>query len=298
MVSIRKVRRLARATLVEWQACDVSLLASALAYSTVFALAPLMILVIMMLGAIFGEATARAQIVTQMTDSIGADGAELLATAITNLRAQTGESPLQLAMNLGFFVVGASSIFAQIQQALDRIWEVQPAPGRQIAHFLRKRLLSFTMILAIVFLLLVAAISNSLLAVIVSTLDRWLPGLGSLWLMLRWLISFNLIIMVFAAMYTILPDIEIHWRNTLMGATIAALLFIAGQALFGVFLSMANIGSGYGVAGSFLIIITWIFYAAQVLFSGAVFTKVYARQRGVPIVPSEFAVSTSTTNLR
>jgi membrane protein len=157
---------------------------------------------------------------------------------------------------------------------------------------------SFTMILAIVFLLLVAAISNTLLAVIVSTLDRWLPGLGYLWQILRWLISFGLIVTVFAAMYTILPDVEIHWRNTLMGATIAALLFLAGQALFGVFLSMTNIGSGYGVAGSFLIIITWIFYAAQVLFSGAVFTKVYARQRGVPIVPSEFAVSTSTTNLR
>ncbi len=296
MANSKKVRRLLKATVKEWQACDVSLLASALAYSTVFALAPLMILIIMMLGTLFGETTAQEQIVSQLSDWMGEDAAQLLATAIANLRAQTNQGGLQLIISLSFFAFGASSVFAQIQNSLDRIWEVKPTPGRHIFHFLRKRLLSFTMILAIVFLLLVSSVASTALSLVVSALNQWLPDAGFLWQILRWVVSFGAISVVFAAIYTILPDADIHWQDTFIGAMITALLFIVGQALFGVFLNWVDVGSAYGVAGSFLIVITWIFYAAQILFSGAVFTKVYAHQRGVPIVPSDFAISTSERN--
>ncbi|MBW4621636.1 MAG: YihY/virulence factor BrkB family protein [Cyanosarcina radialis HA8281-LM2] len=297
MASIRKVRRLVKGTIAEWQASEVSLLASALAYSTIFSLAPLMILVIAFLGAIFGEATAREQIVSQLASLFGEDGAELMATAIANLREEARGDGLQLIVSLGFFAFGASSVFAQIQTSLDRIWAVKPAPGRHIFHFLRKRLLSFAMILAIAFLLLVSSVASTILATIVANLNQWIPGLGNLWQILQGVVSFGAISAVFAAMYTILPDAEIHWRDTIVGAMLTALLFMLGQALFGVFLQQVDIGSAYGVAGSFLIIITWIFYAAQILFSGAAFTKVYARQRGTPIRPSNFAVSTLDSTL-
>ncbi|MEP0914939.1 YihY/virulence factor BrkB family protein [Leptolyngbya sp. GB1-A1] len=293
MLKIRKIRRLIKGTIAEWQKQDVSLLASALAYSTVFSIAPLMILVIMILEAIFDEAMATEQIVTQLTNLMGTEAAKLVATAITNLQMQTGQGTVQLIFNLGFFAFGATSVFSQIQNSLNRIWDVQPVPKRRILQFLRKRLLSFAMILVIVFLLLASSIATTTLAAIVATLNQWVPGLGNLWQILQWLVSFGIVFAVFAAIYTILPDIEIHWRDTLIGAMITAILFLFGQALFGIFLNQVNIGSAYGVAGSFLIVISWIFYAAQILFSGAAFTKVYARQRGTPITPSEFAVSTS-----
>jgi membrane protein len=293
MASLRKARRLIKGTVAEWQEQEVPLLASALAYSTVFSLAPMMILVIMILGVFFGETTAREQIVSQLDDLVGDDAANLLATAITNLRDQAEEGTLQLIINLGLFIFGASNVFGRIQSSLDRIWDVKPEPGRHIFHFLRKRLLSVAMILAIAFLLLVSSVANTLLAVVVTNLNEWLPAMGYLWQILSWVISFGGITAVFAAIYTVLPDADIHWQDTLIGAMLTALLFIVGQWLFGIFLNWVDLGSGYGVAGSFLVIITWIFYAAIILFSGAVFTKVYARRYGLPIVPTDFAVSTT-----
>lgn len=298
MISLRKARRLLKEIIAEWLDREVSLLASALAYSTVFSIAPLMMLVIMIVGALFDEAIAQEQIVQHMTESVGQEGAELLATAIANLRAQTGGGTLEFIVSVVLLTFGASNVFVQIQEALNRIWQVQPASQRHLFHFLRKRLLSFAMILAIAFLLLVTAIGSTVLTQIFVLLNRSIPEISSVWHILLWLTSFGMVSAVFAAIYTILPDAEIHWRTTLMGAMITALLFLAGQSLFGMFLNQVDIGSVYGVAGSFLILITWIYYAAQILFLGAAFTKVYARHRGLPIVPSKFAVSTSEENSR
>ncbi|MBD0334728.1 MAG: YihY/virulence factor BrkB family protein [Cyanobacteria bacterium Co-bin13] len=298
MSSFRKARRLLKGTVVEWQSHEVSLLASSLAYSTVFTLAPLAIIVIMIVGAIFGEVAAEEQIVAQLEELVGAEGAGLLGTAIANMRDQSGEGTLQLVLNLGFLAFGASGVFAQIQNSLDRIWDVRPEPGRHIFHFLRKRLLSFAMILVLAFLLLVSTVANTLLVAVVSTLNQQLPGASYLWQVLQRVVSVGGMTAVFALMYTILPDVEIRWKDTLVGALITALLFLVGQFFFGIFLNMANVGSAYGVAGSFLIVITWIFYAANILFIGAAFTKVYARQQGAPIVPSDFAVARSDDSAR
>lgn len=293
MAALKKIWRLLKDTFAEWQINDAPLLASSLAYVTVFSLAPLMVIVIMMMGAIFGEATAQEQIVTQLTEFVGEEGAELMATAIQNMRADADGSPLHLIISLGFLLFGASGVFSQVQEALDRIWEVKPTPQQQWLHFLRKRLLSFAMILVMAFLLLVSSVGTTALAAIVAYLNDIAPGLGNLWQVVRWLITFAITSLVFGAMYTILPDAEIAWRDTIVGAVITAILFLVGQALFGLFLSQTDFGSAYGVAGSFVIVITWIYYAAQVLLIGATLTKVIARRRGSPIVPSEYAVPLS-----
>ncbi|MGG6267488.1 YihY/virulence factor BrkB family protein [Leptolyngbya sp. AN03gr2] len=290
---LTKLWRLLKETFSEWQINDAPLLASSLAYVTVFSLAPLMVIVIMIVGAIFGEATAQEQIVTQLTEFVGEDGAQLMATAIQNMRAEAEGGAVQWLVSLGFLLFGASGVFSQIQEALDRIWEVQPSPERQWLHFLRKRLLSFAMILVIAFLLLVSSVGTTALAAIVAQLNDLIPGLGNLWQVVRWLITFLVTSIVFAALYTILPDAEIAWRDTIVGAMITAILFLVGQALFGIFLSQTDFGSAYGVAGSFVIVITWIYYAAQVLLAGATLTKIMARKRGKPIVPSEYAVPMS-----
>ncbi|MGL5924201.1 YihY/virulence factor BrkB family protein [Chroococcidiopsis sp.] len=146
--------RLIKETISECQFNEVSVLAASLAYYTVFSLAPLLVIIMMIVGAVFGEVAAKEQIVSQLTQLFGEQGAELIATAIANLRADTEGGTFRLLFNLGFLIFGATGVFAQIQDALDRIWEVEPAPGQKLINFLRKRLLTFVMVLAIACLLL------------------------------------------------------------------------------------------------------------------------------------------------
>ncbi len=295
-MSLRLFWRLLKETFSEWKFNEVSLLASSLAYYTVFSLAPLMIIIITILGAIYGEATAKQQMIEQVTEIFGEGGAQLLATAIANMREDTRGGVLRLILNFGFLAFGASGVFAQIQYALDKIWEVKPEPRRQIFHFLRKRILTFAMVLVIAFLLFVSYLISNILVVIVNNLSDFFPGLAYLWQILSFLLSFSILTLLFVAIYTILPDVQVAWRSTVVGAVITALLFIVGQFLFGLFLSQIDIGSAYGVAGSFVIVITWIYYAAHILFFGAEFTKVYAKIHGSPIVPEEYAVHISNKN--
>jgi membrane protein len=292
-MSIRKIRRLLTEVFSEWQLNEVSLLASSLAYYTVFSLAPLMVLVIMIVGTIYGEAAVQEELVSQLSQIFGEEGAELIGTAIANLRVDPGERTWQIVFNIGFVIFGATGVFTQIQSALDRIWEVKPSPGRGVFHLLRKRLLSFLMVLGVAFLLVLFFVGNTILARLVIILNELVPGSGYLWQVMSLLITFTGTTLIFIMMYSILPDAEIAWRDTIVGSIITTLLFLVGQYFFGLFLGQTDFGSAYGVAGSFVIVITWIFYAAHILFLGAEFTKVYAKQRGAAIVPSEYAVHIS-----
>lgn len=293
MKQIKRVWQLLKKTISEWQFNQVSLLAASLAYYTVFSLVPLMVIVIMIVGAIYGEASAKDQLVSQIQGIVGTDGAKVIATAIANMREDATGGPFRLIFNLGFFAFGASGVFTQIQNALDKIWEVKPVPGRHLSHFIRKRLLSFAMVLIIAFLLWVSFIANTVLASVVNVLNELTPGRGYWWRILSFFASFGMITVLFAAIYTILPDAKVRWRDALVGAMFTALMFMLGQFFFGLFLGQTNFASAYGVAGSFLIIITWIYYAAHILFLGAEFTKVYAQSHGSPIVPEEYAIHIS-----
>ncbi|MDB9538158.1 YihY/virulence factor BrkB family protein [Anabaenopsis tanganyikae CS-531] len=293
MVTLRKIRRLLREIAAEWQANEVSLLASSLAYYAVFSLAPLLGLVIMIVGAIFGEAVVQEEVVNRLRELFGQEGAELISTAIANLKVDYRQLTFTVFFNLVFLLFGATGVFTQIQTALDRIWEVKPAPRRKIFHLLRKRLLCFLMVLVIALLLILFFIANAILTSLVTFFNQLFPGLGYISQFLSLLITFGGTTLIFTMMYSILPDADIAWRDTIVGALITALLFLVGQYLFGLFLGRTDFGSAYGVAGSFVIVITWIFYAAHILFLGAEFTKVYAKQRGSAIVPSEYAVKIS-----
>ncbi|MDH6100690.1 YihY/virulence factor BrkB family protein [Anabaenopsis sp. FSS-46] len=293
MVTLRKIRRLLREIAAEWQANEVSLLASSLAYYAVFSLAPLLGLVIMIVGAIFGEAVVQEEVVNRLRELFGQQGAELISTAIANLKVDYRQLTFTVFFNLVFLLFGATGVFTQIQTALDRIWEVKPAPRRKIFHLLRKRLLCFLMVLVIALLLILFFIANAILTSLVTFFNQLFPGLGYISQFISLLITFGGTTLIFTMMYSILPDADIAWRDTIVGALITALLFLVGQYLFGLFLGRTDFGSAYGVAGSFVIVITWIFYAAHILFLGAEFTKVYAKQRGSAIVPSEYAVKIS-----
>ncbi len=290
MVTLRKIRRLFQEIVSEWQVNEVSLLASSLAYYTVFSLAPLLALVIMIVGTIFGEAAVQDELVSQLSELFGQEGAQLISTAIANLRVNPEEQTFQLVFNIAFLLFGATGVFTQIQTALDRIWKVKPAPRNRVFNLLRKRFLCFLMVLVIALLLILFFVTNTILARLVIFLNELVPGSGYLWQFISLLITFIGTTFIFTMMYSILPDAEVAWRDTIVGALITSLLFLVGQYFFGQFLSRTDFGSAYGVAGSFVIVITWIFYAAHILFLGAEFTKVYAKQRGAAIIPSEYAV--------
>lgn len=294
----RNIWRLLKATFVEWQLKQVSVLASSLAYYTVFSLAPLLIIVIAIVGILFGEEAAQGRIVEQLQSLIGREGAEVIETAIANSRLSASDwNSWQLWLNLGILIFGASNVFVQLQRALNRVWEVKPAPKFDFTYFVRKRILSFAMVLVIAFLLLVSFVFSAVLSAIFNYLGNSVVIPSYFWQVVNFITSFGVITLLFALIYKVLPDAKVSFRDTAVGATVTAVLFVIGQFLFGIILGRTSLGSAYGVAGSLVVVITWIYYSAQILLIGAEFTQVYARRYGRPIVPNSHAVRVIAYNV-
>ncbi|MBE9128251.1 YihY/virulence factor BrkB family protein [Coleofasciculus sp. LEGE 07092] len=294
---MRRILRLIKATFSQWQKDQASLMAAALAYYTVFSLAPLLIIVIAIAGAVFGEQAAQGELVRQIQEVVGKDAAEFIQVAIentSNIEPDGGIFPTLL--NIGILLFGATIVFAQLQTSLNKIWEVKLKPGNSIKLFLRKRILSFSMVLAVAFLLLVSLVVSAILAIINNYFRDLIPGFSYLWEFLNFLISFGLAILLFAMVYKVLPDAKIAWQDVGVGAIITAVLFEIGKALLGFYLGQMGVGSAYGAAGSLVVILTWVFYSAQILFLGAEFTKVYAKSYGKKIKPAHYAVRVSSNS--
>lgn len=278
---------LLKTAFLQWRRDRASLMAAALAYYTVFSLAPLLIIIIGIAGAVFGEQAAKGEIVAQIQGAIGTDAAQLIQTAIENASyLDPSQGIIPTVINIGVLLFGASVVFNQLQTSLNRIWQVQPKPGNGIKHFLRKRLLSFSMVLIIAFLLLVSLVISTSLVILGSYLKGLVPGYAYLWQILNSLVSFILIALLFGMIYKILPDAQIAWRDVWMGAGIAATLFQIGKFLLGFYLGKAGLHSAYGAAGSLVSLLTWVFYAAQILFLGAEFTQVYVKTYSQQIAPA------------
>jgi len=285
---------LLKATLKEWQFKQVSLLAASLAYYAIFSLAPLIIISIMIVGAFFGEAAAEGEIVGPIRSVIGEDGARFVETIVCNLReeAQGRSSTLRWIIGVAFLAFGASGFFVQIQNALNRIWEVKPEQGRQVKRFLKKRLLSFSMVLLISILVFLSVAANIILTAVMNALADVSPMVETLWQPISFLVTLTITILLITAMYSFLPDAKVAWKDALIGGTITAVLFMFGQYLFGLFLRQTNFGSAYGFASSFIVLVTWIYYSAHIFLFGADLTQVYARRLGHAIVPEDHATRT------
>ena len=191
-------------------------------------------------------------------------------------------------------LIGASGVFAQLQQALNTVWNVKTKPDAGIGEFIRKRLLSFGMVLTIGFLLLVSLIISAMLSGISKLEINLLPGFTLLWQLLNLAISFGFISLLFALIYKYLPDVKIRWQDVWVGAIITALMFTLGKFLIGLYLGRGSLGSSYGAAGSLIVFLAWVFYSAQILLFGAEFTQVYARKYGNKIRPDSHAELTSS----
>ena len=270
---------LTRETAVEWKKDGASRLAASLAYYTVFSLAPLLIIVIAVAGFVFGQTTARDEIFHQMRALMGPSGADYMKTLLDN--SWDGSSGI-VATLLGFvmLLVGATGAFAELQDSLNQIWQAAPRKGNGIWLYLRQRLLSFSLVLTIGFLMMVSLVLSAGLSAASKYLFWLVPDYFPLLNLLNWFLSFLVTAGLFAAIYKILPDAQVRWKNVWLGAAMASLLFSIGRYFIGLYLGQSSFSSVYGAAGSFVVILLWVYYSAQILFFGAEFTWVCARHDG------------------
>lgn len=284
LMNLRKVGRLLKKTGQEWQEDKASRIAAALAYYTVFSISPLLVIAIAIAGAFFGEQTAQEQITDQLTQLVGEDVVKPILVTLNNISQPEIRGTASL-ISIAVLIIGASGIFAQLQDALNTVWKVKPQPGQGIMPFIRRRISSFFMVLAIGFLLIISLI----LSTIISTLSRYridfLPGSTILWENIDFVFSLGLVTFLFCLMFKYVPDAKIAWKDVFVGSVITALLFIFGKFLLGLYISRGSLGSAYGAAGSLIVFLAWVYYSAQIILLGAEFTHVYTKMYGSKIRP-------------
>ncbi|MGE3269357.1 MAG: YihY/virulence factor BrkB family protein [Chloroflexota bacterium] len=293
LTSPRMLFAMLKETYREWSEDQASRLAAALAYYTAFSIAPLLLLIISVAGLAFGREAAQGQVFAQLQGLLGADAASTIQEAVANSR-NAGLGSISALIGLATLIWSASNVFAQLQDALNTIWEVKPDPEAGIVSTVKRRFISMTMVLGIGFILLVSLALSAGLAAVGAFFSGVLPGGAIVWQVVNVLFSFGVVALLFAAIYKVLPDVKIAWSDVWIGAAVTALLFTLGKLLIGLYLGQASVGSTFGAAGSLLVFLVWVYYSAQILFFGAEFTQVYARQCGSRIEPDEDAVPLTT----
>ncbi len=264
----------------EWQAANVPVLAAALAYYTVFSLAPLLLIVVGVAGLVFDSAAVRTSLLEQFTNLLGQDGANLLGSMLEGANQQ-GSGLITSLVGVITLFIAATGVLAQLQQALNTIWKVPPRQGvKALGGLLKTRLLSFGLILAFGFLVIVLLVVNTAITALSTRLEVW----GWLWQWLTTIVGFVAIAAIFAAIYKYLPDTPVAWRHVRLGALLTAILFMVGKSLIGFYLGRFGVSSGFGAAASLVVLLLWVFYSAQIVLTGAVFTHVWS-QRHMPQTP-------------
>ena len=253
-------------------------LGAALAYYTIFSIGPLLLIAMAMAGIFYGQEAAQGRISAELSKVLGphmAEAAEKMVQAAA--RPKTGK----LATIVGIFtlMLGASGVFGQLKDALNTIWNVEKKKTAGIVGFFKERFLSMAMVLGIGFLLLVTLVIDAAISAVGDRVAQYVGG-EPVMQTIQLVISFVVVTVLFAAIFRILPDLKIAWKDVWLGALITSLLFVVGKFALGLYLGKAAVGSAYGAAGSLVILLVWVYWSAQILFLGAEFTQVYARTYG------------------
>lgn len=273
---IRLIVRAAKA----WSDDYAPSMGAAISYYTVFSLAPLLVIVIALAGAVFGREAVEGQIVAQLGGMIGQEGASLVQSLVA-ASSDTEKGLVAGLVSAVVLLVGATTVFAELQSALDRIWHVPPSAKPQgIRATLRARLMSFGLILALVFLLMTSLAVSAALAAFGAFTSKLMPGFEALLQMANFAVSFGIVTVLFAAIFKFMPSTKIAWRDVWVGAVTTALLFEIGKFLIGLYLGKSSMRESFAAAGSLVVLIAWVYYAAQIFLLGAEFTKVYAQDHG------------------
>jgi membrane protein len=268
---------MARQALVAWNNDYAPSMGAALSYYTLFSLAPLLLIAIALAGAVFGEEAARGQVVGGLAGLIGVEGAAAVEDLLKNARTPATNF-FASVVSIATLLIGATSVFAELQSALDRIWRAPAQTQRSgLMALLRGRLLSFGLVVSIGFLLLVSLVVSAAVAALGSWSADRLPGWETVLHVVNSGISFAVTGLMFAAIYRVLPSVQIPWRDVWVGAWVTALLFTAGKFVIGLYIGKAAVTSAFGAAGTIVVLLIWVYYSAQIFLLGAEFTWVYAQ---------------------
>lgn len=293
---------LIKETFAEWSEDKASRLAAALAYYTSFSLAPILVLIIGIAGLVLGNSTAvHDLIMTQVGDLLGDEGALFISSMIKNA-SKPSTGVIATIVGVVTLLFGALGVFGELQNALNTIWEVQLKPitglANNIKHYLVKRVLSFAMLMVILFLLLVSLVISAALSAFGDFMDNAFAISEIVMQMFNFLFSFGLITLLFALIFKYLPDAKIRWRDVWLGAGVTSLLFTLGKFAIGLYLGKSEVSTTFGAAGSLALLLIWVYYSSQIIFLGAEFTQVYANTFGTPIEPDEDAVKLTEVERR
>ena len=272
---------------------DCTTMAAALSYYTVFSLPPLLVLILLLVGAVMDPQDVQGSLEGNLQSLMGPKAGQTVRTILEHAQLPGHGGLIATVIGIGALILGAAGVFGQLQAALNRAWGVKPDPNQGgIKNFVVKRLFTFGMILALAFLLLVSLVLSAALAAFGGALGRWLPaGFSATFLqVINFAISFGVIALLFGAMFRVLPDAKIRWHDVWIGATVTAFLFVVGKTAIGIYLGHSNPGQAFGAAGSLALLLVWIYYSSMILLFGAEFTQVWADQRGSGVVPEPGAV--------
>jgi len=287
-MTARDLFNLLKTTYHEWSEDKVGRLGAALAYYTVFSLAPLLVIAIAIASLLFGEDAARGHVSKQLDQVIGTRVAGAVEEMIERTHA-SGSGTLATVISVVVLFFSATAVFGQLQDALNTIWGVQSRSDRGWLGTIKDRLATFVVVLGFGALLLVSLAASATLTVLNRLLPDALPGSALLWRGIELAVSLLLFTLLFAMVYKFLPDVRLAWRDVWVGAVFTAVLFSLGKFLIGYYLAYASPASAYGAAGSLVIILIWVYYSSQVVLFGAEFTQVYANRYGHPFVKAERA---------
>jgi len=262
-------------------------MAAAVAYYTMFSLAPLLVIVLTIAGLVFDSADVRQRITEEVGRVVGQEGATQVNEMITSV-SQTEHGAFSAIVGIGTLLFGATAVMVQLQAALNKVWHVKPNPTRgSIWSFVLKRLISLAMMLGVAILLLASLIVSWVLKALGGHIEEFLPGHISSWL---WIAAHELALVVvasvfFAGMFKFVPDAKVRWRDVAVGAALTSLLMVAGKFAIGWYLGGSNVAGAYGAAGSLVLILIWVYYSSMILLLGAEFTQAWTHWRGRPIIP-------------
>ena len=287
-----KILKMLKTALIRWYDRDPFREGAIIAYYAIFSLPGLLVLVITLAGYFFGDEAVSGHLNKQISDAIGTDSAETVETMVKS--SMTSDDTLWATiLGIGTIIFGATAVFAQFQKSINNIWEVQPSTSKSgIWLFLKSRIFSFGLILTIAFLLLISLVLSSML----SAFSNWITESFSKSILVVFVVfdavlSLGIVTVLFAMMFKILPDAKIQWKSVWIGAFITAVLFAIGKWGLGLYFGNADPESGYGAAGTIILILLWASYSSMIVFFGAEFTKVYSDERFGKVAPSDHAVS-------
>ena len=281
--------QLLRLTCAEWWNDDAFRLAASLAFYTIFSIAPLLLIAVLVASLFFTRETAAHRIESEVQNMVGEQGAQAVRQIIEATKG-LGSSAWAVAVGVVTVIVGSTAVFGELQAALNKLWDVEVKVRRGLVRrLIADRARSFALVLGVGFLLLVSLVISGTLNALQDYLTGQMPGVPWLWNAGNLLTSFLVAALLFAMIYRFLPDVRLGWKDVWRGAVVTALLFAVGKSLIGLYLSHAVAAGVYGAAGSFVVLLFWIYYSSLISFFGAEFTQVYARRHGAGIQPKAHA---------